>query len=102
MTFKTLALAGVALAMISGAAVAQTTNSATGAQGSTPPGAILDDNTKMQPFYTDSEMKTMRTGDEFKSAWMGMSAEDRDRVKNECQNTNSPKASFCESVKMMQ
>ncbi|TPI67873.1 hypothetical protein [Mesorhizobium sp. B2-8-9] len=32
--------------------------------------SALDDPAKMSPFFTDAGMKTIRSGDEFKKAWM--------------------------------
>jgi len=105
MTFKSLALAAIATTMLAGAAIAQTdqtqTNS-TGTQGSTPPGAVLEDQTKMKPFYSDEAMTTLRTGDEFTAAFNAMSSEDRERVRTECHNSTSTRAAFCESLKNIQ
>ena len=105
MKLKAIALAAATVAMISSAALAQTDNpttGSTGTQGSPEPGTILEDNAKMAPFYTDAEMKQMKTGDEFKAAFQSMSAEDQKRLRDECMNVSSPRAAFCESVKAIQ
>jgi hypothetical protein len=46
--------------------------------------SALDDPAKMQPFYTDSTMKTMKSDDDFKAAWMAMTQEDRDSMTKDC------------------
>jgi len=61
MNFKMLTMGAMALAMMTGAALA--TGNGTSA---------LDNPEKMAPCYTDSGMKTMKSEAEFKTAWMAM------------------------------
>lgn len=111
MTFKSLALAAVTVTLVAGgAAFAQTdsttTNATSGTQGSPPPGAqteeLQNNNAMMAPFYTDESMTTMKSGEEFNTAWMKMSGEDKDRVKAACENSTSLKDEFCESIKNLE
>ncbi|WP_421912216.1 hypothetical protein [Mesorhizobium sp.] len=93
MNFKMLTMGAIALAMTSGAALAG---------GSTGTSA-LDDPAKMAPFYTDSSMKTMRSDEEFKTAWMAMKEEDRASMKKDCGDNVIGKShdSFCAKTKML-
>lgn len=67
--------------------------------------SALDDPAKMQPFYTDSSMKTLRGSDDFTKAWKALTDEDRknimtacdDEVKNATAANTHPE--FCSSVK---
>lgn len=81
-----------------------TTTQSTGTQGSPEPQtqALMDDKTKMAPFYTDEAMTTMKTGEEFTAAFNAMSAEDQQRLRDECMNTTSPRDEFCEGIKNIQ
>ena len=72
MNFKMLTMGAMALAMMTGSALAATHTSA------------LDDPAKMAPFYTDSGMKTMKSEKEFKAAWMAMKDEDRTSMTKDC------------------
>jgi hypothetical protein len=82
----------------------QTTTQSTGTQGSPEPQtqALMDDKTKMAPFYTDEAMTTMKTGEEFRSAFNAMSAEDQQRLRDECLNSTSQRDEFCEGIKNIQ
>jgi hypothetical protein len=93
MNFKMLTLGAISLAMMSGAALAGGTNGT----------SALDDPAKMTPFYTDATMKTMRTDDEFKAAWMAMAQEDRDAITKECGDdvTGKPHDNFCSKTKQL-
>ena len=68
-------------------------------------GSALDDPAKMQPFYTDSTMKKMRSNDEFIKAWKALTPEDQKMVMAACddeaKNANPTNAhpEFCSSVK---
>lgn len=72
MNFKMITMGAMALAMMTGSALAAGGTSA------------LDDQTKMAAFYTDAGMKTMKSDTEFKAAWMAMSDEDRTSMIKEC------------------
>lgn len=81
-----------------------TTTQSTGTQGSPEPQtqALMDDKTKMAPFYTDEAMTTMKTGEEFRSAFNAMSAEDQQRLRDECLNSTSQREEFCEGIRNIQ
>jgi len=91
MTTKMLCMSAIAFSIMTGAALAG---------GSTGTSA-LDDPAKMSPFFTDAGMKTMKSGDEFKRAWMAMTEEDRTSMKKECGDEAIAKAhdNFCKMTK---
>ena len=74
MNLKMLTMGAMALAMMTGAALA----------GSSTGTSALDDPAKMSPFFTDAGMKTMKSEAEFKVAWMAMKEEDRASMMKEC------------------
>jgi len=84
-------MSAIAFSIMTGAALAG---------GSTGTSA-LDDPAKMSPFFTDAGMKTMKSGDEFKKAWMAMTEEDRTSMKKECGDEAIAKAhdNFCKMTK---
>lgn len=63
--------------------------------------SALDDPAKMSPFFTDAGMKTMRSGDEFKKAWMALSEDDRASIKKDCGDDTIAKQhdNFCKMTK---
>ncbi|TIL63897.1 MAG: hypothetical protein E5Y89_25445, partial [Mesorhizobium sp.] len=67
MNIKMIWLGAMALSMVAGSALAA------GETGT----SALDDPAKMQPFYTDSTMKTMVSNDDFVKAWKALSPEDQ-------------------------
>jgi len=91
MTTKMPCMSAIAFSIMTGAALAG---------GSTGTSA-LDDPAKMSPFFTDAGMKTMKSGDEFKKAWMAMTEEDRTSMKKECGDEAIAKAhdNFCKMTK---
>lgn len=91
MNTKMLFLGALALSLTSGAAFAASSDT-----------TALDNPEMMSQFYTDSGMKTMKSDDEFKAAWMAMTAEDRDKVSKEC-DTDSEKLhnDFCAKTKQL-
>ncbi|QPC91515.1 hypothetical protein [Mesorhizobium sp. INR15] len=93
MNFKMLSMGAMALAMITGSALAG---------GSTGTSA-LDDPAKMAPFFTDPGMKTMRSEAEFKTAWMAMKEEDRAGMMKECGDEAIAKShdNFCKMTKQL-
>ncbi|MEO5756895.1 MAG: hypothetical protein ABIQ51_08595 [Mesorhizobium sp.] len=93
MNFKILSMGAMALAMITGSALAG---------GSTGTSA-LDDPAKMAPFFTDAGMKTMRSEAEFKTAWMAMKEEDRAGMMKECGDEAIAKShdNFCKMTKQL-
>lgn len=95
MNIKMIFLGAMALSMVGGSALA---SSATGT-------SALDDPAKMQPFYTDSNMKTLRGSDDFTKAWKALTEEDRKNIMTACddevKNANAANThpEFCSSVK---
>ncbi|TIQ36451.1 MAG: hypothetical protein E5X48_09725 [Mesorhizobium sp.] len=95
MNVKMICFGAMALSMVAGSALAagQTGTSA------------LDDPAKMQPFYTDSSMKTMVSKDAFTKAWKALSPEDQTAMMTACadeaKNANAANThpEFCSSVK---
>ncbi|CDX17730.1 conserved exported hypothetical protein [Mesorhizobium sp. ORS 3324] len=96
MNIKMISLGAMALSMASGSALAAATGTGTSA---------LDDPAKMQPFYTDSTMKKMRSSDEFTRAWKALTAEDQKMIVAACAdeakkaNATNTHPEFCSSVK---
>ncbi|MBN9547758.1 MAG: hypothetical protein J0H31_02455 [Alphaproteobacteria bacterium] len=91
MNTKMLCMSAIAFSLATGAAMAG---------GSTGTSA-LDDPQKMSPFFTDAGMKTMRSGDEFKKAWLAMTEEDRTSIKKDCSDEAIAKQhdNFCKMTK---
>ncbi len=58
---------------------------------------ILGDQTKLAPFYTDNSMQTLRSENEVRQAYNGMSAGDQDQMKQRCIDMQSGKFSADES-----
>lgn len=60
----------------------------------------LDVIDNLQPFYTDSSMKTLRPMPEFKAAFMAAPTGTRDMMMRECQDAaqSKPYAEFCANV----
>jgi len=95
MNVKMICFSATLLSMVAGSALAagQTGTSA------------LDDPAKMQPFYTDSSMKTMVSKDAFTKAWKALSPEDQTAMMTACadeaKNANAANThpQFCSSVK---
>lgn len=98
MNIKMIGFGAMALSMVAGSALA-----ASGGTGT----SALDDPAKMQPFYTDSTMKKMRSNDEFIKAWKALTPEDQkmmmtacaDEVKNANPTNTHPE--FCSNVKQI-
>lgn len=95
MNIKTICFGAMALSMIAGSALAA------GETGT----SALDDPAKMQPFYTDSSMKTMVGKDDFMKAWKALSPDDQTAMMTACadeaKNANAANShpEFCSSVK---
>jgi hypothetical protein len=88
---KKLLMGAFALTMMTGSALA--------AGGTT---SALDNKDMMGAFYTDADMKTMKSDDEFKAAWMALKPEDRDTITKECSNdTEKLHNDFCEMTKKL-
>jgi hypothetical protein len=90
MNIKMLCMGAMALAMMTGATLAGNTSA-------------LDDPAKMSPFFTDAGMKTMKSADEFKAAWMAMSEEDRAGMTKACGDEAIAKEhdDFCKMTKQL-
>lgn len=95
MNIKMICIGAMTLSMLAGAALAAA-NKGTSA---------LDDPAKMQPFYTDSSMKTLRSNDEFVKAWKALTPADQKMMMTACadeaKNANAANShpEFCSSVK---
>ena len=91
MNFKMLTMGAMALAMMTGSALAAGNTSA------------LDDPAKLSPFFTDAGMKTMKSDAEFKAAWMAMKEEDRTGMMKECSDEAIAKLhdNFCKMTKQL-
>ncbi|MGX7873458.1 hypothetical protein ACVDG5_012415 [Mesorhizobium sp. ORM6] len=91
MNLKMLTVSAVALAMLTGSALAAGNTSA------------LDDPAKMSPFFTDAGMKTLRSQADFKTAWMAMKPDEQKAVLKDCGDTklNKSHADFCAMAKKM-
>ena len=94
MNFKMLTMGAMALAMMTGSALAAANGGGTSA---------LDNPEKMAPFYTDSGMKTMKSDDEFKKAWMALTEDDRTSMKKDCGDNVIGKShdNFCAKTKQL-
>ena len=91
MKIKMLTMGAMALALMTGSALAAGNTSA------------LDDPAKMSPFFTDAGMKTMKSEAEFKTAWMAMMEEDRASMMKECGDEAIAKQhdNFCKMTKQL-
>ena len=87
MNIKNICLGALALSMVSGAAFA----------------GALDSPDNMAPFYTDSNMKTMKPTAEFKTAFMALPMEKQEEMKKECIDAamSKPYAEFCANVQAL-
>jgi len=97
MSIKLLSIGAVALSLIAGSALAAGNNSSTTGNAGAGTSA-LDNATKMQPFYTDSDMKTMKSDTDLKAAWLAMNKDDRDSMMKDCADATIAKAhtEFCQ------
>ncbi|AZN96423.1 hypothetical protein EJ066_03480 [Mesorhizobium sp. M9A.F.Ca.ET.002.03.1.2] len=93
MKYKMIVLSAMALSMVSGVSLAA---------GDTGTSAL---DAKMQPFFTDSSMKTLRSDDEFVTAWKALTDDDRMAMTKMCDeeaanaNAANTHPEFCSSVK---
>ena len=90
MKMKMLVLGAMAASMVTGAALAAGSGT-----------SAIDDPQKMGAFYTDSDMKTMKSDDEFKVAWMALTQEDRDSMMASCADSKiaADHDTFCAKAK---
>ncbi|MER8972366.1 MULTISPECIES: hypothetical protein [unclassified Mesorhizobium] len=59
----------------------------------------LDEPDTMEPFFTDSSMKTMKPMEEFKAVFFAMPAEKQAQMKGECaRQVQQPYTDFCANV----
>ncbi|CAN7182233.1 hypothetical protein [Mesorhizobium sp. LjNodule214] len=88
MSLKMLCTGAMALSMMTGAALA--------GKG----GGALDEPTKMAPFYTAADMKTLKSEADFKAAWTALKDEDRAAITQECGDiaTAQTHGDFCTMV----
>lgn len=105
MKLKILAVSAIALSLAGGVALAQSNNSSssTGGANSDPAPSMMNDSTKMAPFFTDSGMMKMRSDEEMATAYKAMSAEDRAALKKECQmsENGAKNKGFCDKIGAM-
>ncbi|SFQ04941.1 hypothetical protein SAMN03159463_05485 [Mesorhizobium sp. NFR06] len=81
MIIKTICVGAFALSMLGGVAFA----------------GALDEPSNMQPFFTDSGMKTMKSSADFETAWKAMPKTTQDAMMKECNDAamSKPHAQFC-------
>ncbi|ADV14654.1 hypothetical protein EN962_14810 [Mesorhizobium sp. M7A.F.Ca.CA.001.09.2.1] len=92
MSIKMLTMGAMALAVMTGSALAGSSTT-----------SALDDPAKMSPFFTDAGMKTLRSEADFKTAWMSMKPDEQKAVLKDCGDTtlNKSHADFCAMAKKM-
>ena len=90
MTIKMLTMGAMALAIMTGSALAGNTSA-------------LDDPAKMSPFFTDAGMKTLKSEKDFKTAWTAMKPDEQKAVVKDCGDTmiNKSHADFCAMAKKL-
>lgn len=81
MDLKAICLGAFALSVLGGAAFA----------------GVLDEPSNMQPFFTDSGMKTMKSSAEFETSWKATPKKTQDAMMKECNDAamSKPHAQFC-------
>ena len=95
MNIKMICFGAMALSIAAGSALAA------GDTGT----SALDDPAKVQPFYTDSSMKTMVGSDDFAKAWKALSPDDQAAMMAACEDEAKDATAanshpeFCSSVK---
>ncbi|KQU83240.1 hypothetical protein ASD99_06550 [Mesorhizobium sp. Root695] len=95
MNVKTIFFGAMTLSMVAGSALAA---------GSTGTSA-LDDPAKVQPFYTDTGMKTMVSNGDFVKAWKALTPDDQTAMMKACEDESKDATAanahpeFCSSVK---
>jgi hypothetical protein len=96
MNIKMICFGAMTLSMVAGSAFAA---------GETGGKTALDDQMKMQNFYSDKEMKTMVGDDDFVKAWKALTPEDRTAMTTACEDEAKAAAAgkghpeFCAGVK---
>jgi hypothetical protein len=93
MNMKAILVGVIALSMASSAALAG------GRKGS----SALDDPDLMKTFYTDAEMKNLKTDVELKTVWNSTAQEDREAMIKECGDsvTGRPHNDLCSKTKQL-
>ncbi|MER8375540.1 hypothetical protein [Mesorhizobium sp. M1409] len=95
MKIKMICFGAMTLSMVAGSALAA------GDTGT----SALDDPAKMQPFYTDSSMKTMVSNDAFATAWKALTPDDQTAMMKACEdesknaNPTNTHPEFCSNAK---
>lgn len=99
MKLKILSAVVLAASLATGsAAIAQTTDSTSSSDTSrTDPGALEAQRALMGGFYTDDTMTTLRSEDEIRQAWGGMSSADQEQLRTHCVDMQSGRESAEES-----
>ncbi|HEV7255504.1 MAG TPA: hypothetical protein VGN97_20680 [Mesorhizobium sp.] len=62
-----------------------------------PNAPFLGNRDRIGSFFSDEDMTTMLTGDDFTSAYNAMSDEDRAQVTEECASDNGQNRAFCDA-----
>lgn len=90
---KLLCTSAMALTMMAGVALAA------GETGT----SALDNPEKMAPFYTDKDMKTLKSDADFKAAWEALTKEDRDSMMKDCSGKviAADHDNFCKMTKQL-
>lgn len=75
---------------------------ATATPTETPDPSVFDKTDTMATFYTDAEMTTLKSDEDFKAAWMALTQDDRDAFSKECDtDTEKLHNDFCEKTKQL-
>ncbi|MHA6688648.1 hypothetical protein [Mesorhizobium sp. A556] len=102
MFIKILAASVLTLGLATTAMAQSTTPDASATPTATPDPSVFDKTETMATFYTDSDMKAMKSDEDFKAAWMAMAQEDRDAFSKECDtDTEKLHNDFCEKTKQL-
>ncbi len=109
MTFKTLATASIAFAMLTGSAFAQQAPAGTPPYTSADEQAMYETNKDMMAgFFADETMTTLKTDDEVAATFSAMDAESQAGMKAACERAAENRGSYgtvtvalCDSVMKM-
>ncbi|MHA6686333.1 hypothetical protein [Mesorhizobium sp. A556] len=102
MLIKILAASVLTFGLATAAMAQSTTPDATATPTETPDPSVFDKPGAMATFYSDAEMKTLKSDEDFKAAWMALTQEDRDAFSKECDtDTEKLHNDFCEKTKQL-
>jgi hypothetical protein len=102
MLMKIVAASILTLGLATTAMAQTSTTDDTATPTETPDPSVFDKPNTMATFYTDAEMKTLKSDEDFKAAWMALTQEDRDAFSREC-DTDAEQLhnDFCEKTKQL-